>query len=240
MKTRYAFLLTSYVVYLYSCSPKPGDLVSPQIDQSIKAADVKVNVTANNIPADGYSNAEITVDLTDTSLVLPGTNISFTSNNGTFTNGTISYSVPSGNNGMTEAYLKCNQAGVVNVTATVSSSFSETVAVTFVPALPDQVTLAPDIPTLTYSTAPQANLTTTLSRLLGTPSTGQALTYSDSTAIGGKSVGIFVNTTLSNASGVATAQYLLQDSTYTGFVYLKASIGSTNKTISGTTRLLIK
>jgi hypothetical protein len=231
--------LVLFLFILASCTHPPGELVAPQIDNSIQAKDISVSLTADNIPADNYSTAEISIQIINTSLIQPGTTVTFSADKGSFANGNTTYTIAAGTDGMSKAYLKYNQAGIVNVTASVNNSFTKTFPVTFVPAPPDLITLEPDIATLTSPPSAKANLTATLSRTLGTPTQNQALTFYDSTATG-KSVGIFLNSTLSNASSQATSEYVLQDTTFIGYVYIKAYVTFGGKKITGTTRLLIK
>ncbi len=242
MKAKY--LPAIVILFLFSCSQKPGDLVPPAIDQSISAANVTVTPPVGIIPADNYTTGTILVAITSPA-VPPGTNISFTSDNGTFTKLVpIAISSLAGTNNSAYAYIKCNKAGAVNVTVSVNNSFPKTTQVNFATALPDTIILSPDVASLSIHGTSLANLDRNARHAKpntpGTPTQGQVVTYSDSTATAGQSIGIFTNFTLSNANSIATAQYMLQDSTYTGFVYLKATIKSGNKAATGTTRLLIK
>lgn len=225
---------------LCSCSNKPSGLVSPQIDQSIAAGDVAITVPVNDVIADNYSQSQISVQIKSLSDIPLNTSVTFTSNRGTFTNGSNSYSVILGTDGTANAYLKNNTAAAVTVTVSIGNYFSKTVMVTFSTALPDQIVLSPDIAIFPNASTATVNLVAGLSRINGTPSIGQALTFTDSTATNGKSVGTFLNISASDASNSVKAQYILQDTTYKGYIYLKAALPTAPLTTFGMTRILIQ
>ena len=228
------------LISVLACSPKPDALVAPTIDTSITSADVTTTVTTNNVPADSYTPAEVTVQIKNTALILPGTTITFTCDKGTFTNGSTTYSQPAGNDGLTSAFLVDSRAEQSDVTVSIGNYYAKSIAVQFVVAPPDQITLQSDSAVYSSPFTARPALKATLIRINGKPSIGQILTFKDSTANGGLSVGSFLNIAPSDSTSTAYAQYVVQDTTFKGYIYLKGSIISGTKTISGSTRILIK
>jgi hypothetical protein len=232
-------LMSIGLLLLGACSPKPGELVQPRIDQTIAQGDVSLSLVKDSLPADNYTLAEIKLTLA-TNDFTAGTQIAFKTDDGSFANGSKSYVITAASSGTFSAYLKSDTATASNVSVVINNNFSGTTQVHFRPAPPDNTTLEPDMAIVQDKSTSKVNLTAILSRTIGTPSKGQGLTFYDSTAIGGKSVGLFTNATLSNSANVVTAEYLLQDTTYKGYIYLKGYALNGKIKVIGITRILVQ
>ncbi|MDZ7699068.1 MAG: invasin domain 3-containing protein [Deltaproteobacteria bacterium] len=110
--------------------------VSQSIYVGIGGASISITLTANptSIPADGSSSSTITATLTDGSgqPVTPGTSVTFTTNLGTFSNGstTITTSTIGENGQASVSLIAASTEGVATVTAS-SSGVSQSVTVGF-------------------------------------------------------------------------------------------------------------
>src|SRR5437868_15487207 len=118
MKFAAIFLL---LIALISCSKEPGNLVPPNL-VSPAVDTLKISLTNNNEAADNYSYAEI---VAVTNLPYPTSrSITFTTDKGLFSNNSNTYTLQTGANDTTRAYIKYNKAELVRVTATVTGTYS--------------------------------------------------------------------------------------------------------------------
>jgi hypothetical protein len=236
MKARYIILFS---VLLAGCGKDADKLNTPDINNTVSTPVVTATVKSDGVVADNYTNAEIQLQVKlDTGL---SRSFVLTTDKGSFSNDSKSVTVFAGSDGLASAYLKDNRAELVNVTITnIEINYSKTISVQFVAALPDQILIEPDAAVVANSASAKVSIKATLLRKTGTVSVSQALTFGDLTTTGNKSIGIFLNSTLSNADGIVTVQYFLQDTTYKGYVNISGTIIDGTKTISGTSRILVK
>lgn len=230
-------LLLLFIISLmiYSCSKEPGELNAPEpIDSSIELI-----VTKNDVPADNYSFAEISA----VTKFRPSANdiIVLQADKGTFSNNSNTYSVNVSSNDTTRAFLKYNKADIVRVTTTVYNKYSKEVFVNFLTSFPTKILVSPDSSTLQPLFTSKCNITSKLSRQIGSVSEGLLVTYYDSvaTSIGG-SIGTFHNITYSNTQGESTVEYWLQDTSYHGFIFIKSYIDTDTGRVTGTNKIFIK
>jgi len=231
---KYLFISLILCFLISSCTPEPGDLnAPPQVSES-----VELLVTKNNVAADNFTYAEISAVIKKR----PVANdlIVFKTDKGVFENNSNTYSVNVSSNDTTKAYLKYNKADVVRVTATVFNKDTREVHVTFIPALPAQVLINPDSSSLLPLFTSKTRVTAKLIRLSGVVTEGTLVNYYDSTSATGASIGIFLNNTYSDAQGIATVDYLLQDTSYHGFVYINGYVNTGTGKITGKNRIFIK
>lgn len=198
-----------------------------------------LTVSKNDVLADNYSYAEINATSKDPTTLAKTKTIKFTTDKGSFSNDLKEITTNIGLDNVAKAYLKYNKPELVRVTATISNTYTKELFVKFVPALPDQIFIEPKTINLSSKLPSNSEIVARLVRSTGLVSDGQVVIFYDSTATN-KSIGTFFNTTKSNTSGEATAQYSLQDSTYKGFVYIKGYVNDGAKKILGVNRILIK
>jgi hypothetical protein len=200
---------------------------------------LKIFLGSNNIPADNYSYAEI-IALTN-NLNPVNRSITFVADKGLFSNNNSTYTLQAGANDTTRAFLKYNKAEIVRVTATVAGTYSKEIFINFVTAFPTQILVEPDSAVLTRTYTAKTKITSRLLRAFGFATEGQVVHFYDSTASTPlRSIGIFLNSTISNSSGTATAEYRLQDITYSGFVYIKSYVETPGGRVYGGNIILIQ
>lgn len=186
--------------------------------------------------ADNFSYAAIKASVSGNDLSQP---VVFRTLRGHFSNGLDSQSVKPASDGTATAYLRHDHAENVEVSATVSGVFTSRITVPFTIALPGEINVGISANTFPPRLTSEAIVTATLTRSQGTPSVGQSLSFTDSTA-GATHPGVFLNTTLSNASGIATARYRLLDTLYRGAVYLSVSVDTGNKQVRGKNIIIVQ
>ncbi|MDB5137103.1 MAG: hypothetical protein JWP37_3706, partial [Mucilaginibacter sp.] len=117
----------------------------------------------DNIPADGVSLITIPAQV-NTSLPAASQSVTFTTDAGSFTNG--SAAIPADPSGNLKAYLKSSVVGPAHVSAT-CSSITRTVTVNFVSAVPDYLLLTGN-GTVTNGSANTLTISIAAKRNIGT------------------------------------------------------------------------
>ncbi len=197
---------------------------------------LSLQLLSDSIAADNYSYAVIKASSSDSDMNIKQS-ITFTTDKGTFADGNKTYTVQTGLDGTVKVYVKSAIADVIRVMATVQSIYTEEVFIRFMPAYPDYVTV--DVPgTIANSLSAKVNVKTQLMKITGTLSAGLPVFYTAKKASGG-TIGSFFNTTLSNSGGASSADFWIQDTAYSGYIYIRAFVVNKNDTISGTSQLLI-
>gem|GEM_PF-3576746 len=232
---RYLILFIT-VSLLTACSDKVEDLQPPPtiiINPPTAFIDtLQLLVKTNGIAGDNFSYAEIIAVSK-----IPGQanrQLVFTCDKGVFSNNSNSYTLTTGANDTTRAYLRYGKSDLVRVTAALAT-YSKELYVNFVNAYPGQVILDPEFVSLPHTLGAKSKVTVSLLRATGTVSEGQQVFYYDSVATAGprRSVGGFFNSTISNSSGVSNSEFRLLDTTYTGLVFLKAYVETPGGRIFG-------
>ncbi|MCW3466262.1 hypothetical protein [Chitinophaga nivalis] len=196
-----------------------------------------LDVIKDNQPADNFTYATVVVKSKDPTVVNTLRTVTFTVDKGLFSNDAKSYTTNTTLDGVATAYIKCAQPDAVNVKAVIGSSYSREIQLHFEPALPDYLNI--DMPGQ-LKNALDANtvITTTLTRLKGTVSAGQPVTFTAFRATG-EPIGTFLNQKLSNATGEAQANFWVQDTSYAGIVVIKATVKGNGGVVTGSNQLLI-
>lgn len=224
----------SLLLLLNACSKEPGDLVAPKEDDNT----VELKVTHNNVPADNYTYAEISAITQER----PGANdeIVFSTTNGSFSNGSATYTVNVGDNDTTRAFLKYSKAETVKVTAQIYNKYTKECTVNFTSSYPTLITVSPDSSSLLPLFTSKCTIHATLTRQAGNVSEGMLLNYYDSVATStGGSIGSFHNNTYTNAQGQTSIEYRLQDTSYHGFVFIKSYIDTDAGRVKGINKIYI-
>jgi hypothetical protein len=198
---------------------------------------VNGTVTPNaSAPADNYTYLEIRA-VVDSSVVDTTTTISFATDNGTFSTGGNSYTSKIDVHGYAYAYLKSKYPIPTHVQGTAGSNYTQNLTIQFTTSYPDSIFInLPD--SLSHDLANRLNFTATLYKLYGVVTPGLTLTFSADT--NGKSIGSFTHNVPSDSTGTVNAQFWLNDTTYTGFLYMKAAMpGGSGQTITGTNMMVV-
>lgn len=213
-----------------------GDTYTRVIQVAFTAPDEIVDSTnytlvADTVIADNYTYATIVAE-TNIAILKDGrTDVTFSTEDGTFSNGTKQQIVSTDPvSGRAIAYLKRNTPGKVKVTMALPSGYKREVFVNFTKSYPQQITInAPAI--LNAQFGEKATITAQLLRTNGIVSSAQIVSYYDSIPGGfTDTIGRFFNITKSNADGQSTAEYSIQDTSYKGYVYI---IGYTDTSVTG-------
>ncbi len=176
----------------------------------------------DTVPADNFSEIEIKAKVNGISLT--NEMIVFNTNRGTFQDGNTTMSIPILVDSTASVYLKHTLGENAVITATLLGQTYQTVAV-FNHAWPDVVLVEPAQSTVSNMPGSVAEVSAKLFRTMGTASPGTIISWSDSTSTG-ISPGIFLNSLPSDMSGLATTEYHLQDTLFSGYTYLIATIDS--------------
>lgn len=191
---------------------KKPDLPTPS------AGDIlTVNLVKDSIPADNYSVALITARV-DSAIVDTTNTVTFTTDQGTFASGSNTYSTTFDLHGVARAYLKSQSPQVAHVGVTVGSNYTQTVDVHFIPSWPDTLYINVQA-SATNALDTRVDVTAQLYKLTGGMTAGLAVDFNAMDSAG-KLIGTFTNVKPSDVSGNATGQFWLQDTMYTGFVYI--------------------
>ena len=192
----------------------------------------------DSVAADNYSYDEV-VAKTKTPGEIQGRQVSFTIDKGSFANGSQQYTVTFGIDSTVSIFVKHNRSEFVRLTATVNNSYSKQLNLFFSIAYPDHVSVDPDSLLMTRIPGNHTAVIARLMRSVGTASEGQTVNFYDSTDTGG-SVGSFTNTTPSNNLGTASANYYIQDTSYKGYVYIKAYVQTPAGRVLGSSKILMR
>jgi len=167
----------------------------------------------------------------NSALLVQQQNVVFTSDGGTFGNGTVTVTQAADQNGNAIAYLKSSVVGTFQVSITYDN-LTQVIPVTFVPALPDAIVLSAPPTLLVGISAPNSlPVSITLLRNIGTASPGLLFNYSY-IATGNTSalVGLFGSETASSTSGTSsTASFVFSTGTsaYTGTITIAVAVQNT-------------
>lgn len=179
---------------------------------------IDVVASVGSVAADGSTTTNLSIQL-DENLEIINKEVTFETNLGTFSNGEKSISTSLDAFNKADAYLKSSTTGTASVMARIGAVVSESEEISFTEALADDLIL--NLNTLTHSNGinNKLTITATLLRSSGIPTSGLEVAFSAS----GTSDAVFRNETLSNANGVVTADFALNDTIFTGDVTITAS-----------------
>lgn len=160
------FSVLACLLIISSCSKEPDELKAPEQGDS----SIELIVTKNNVPADNYTFGEISA----VTKFRPNANdiIVFKANKGVFSNNSNTYSVNVSSNDTTRAFLKYNNSDIVRVAATIYNKYSKEVFVNFLTSFPTQILVSPDSSTLQPLFTSKCNITSKLTRQVGSVSEG--------------------------------------------------------------------
>lgn len=193
-------------------TPTAGEILTLQLYKDGKPA------PDASTPGDNYTYATI-VAILDSTVVDTTNTVSFTTDAGTFPNGTASVSASIDLHGKAYAYLKSGSVLTAHVQATVGSHNVQNIDVPFTTSWPDKLLI--NLPATASDTfTNRIDITATLIKNPGMPSAGFELGFY-ATDTSGKPKGSFYNITLSDSGGNMSVQYWLQDSTYKGFITIR-------------------
>ncbi len=167
--------------------------------------------------------------------------VSFSTDKGSFSNNNPTYGAQIGPNDTLHAYLKSQVADLAKVTVSVPNSFQKDLWISFGTAWPSQILVEPQSAVLTVQINASATIKARLFRPTGMVSTGFTPSFSDSTAEpNGRSIGSFINTTSSTSVGEVETQYVLQDTSYKGLVYIRSWVQTDAGQVTGESRILLQ
>lgn len=204
---------------------------------------LSIAIISDNIPADNYTYAHIQVKANNPDLMKSIKSITFKTDKGKFANGDVSYTTNTGVDGTADAYLKHNIAERAIVTATIAGTYTREATVNFIPAWPDALSVEPAQSTMARIPGTHIDITSKLTRQYGMPSQGLTVHFRDSSSSSPTThPGTFLATTRSNADGIATTQYHLQDTaSVTGYIYIISYIDTgKNNNIIAVNRILLQ
>jgi hypothetical protein len=242
-KIKYSII--AFLFTLYGCSEKqelkPVDLQSESAIPvvSIQPNQFNIMVLNDTVLADGIQYSEIKLKL-DTSLLYKFTSVEIsTSSVGHFTDGLSDKTTLFNANGESSFYINSTSYGLCNISAKVVNSISKQASVYFKQSFPDQISVGLSSGVANSSFTTTIGVTTKLLKNSGTFSNGLTVHYSDSTTLN-TSIGTFINQTITDSNGESVATYALQDTSYHGFVYLKAYVQTPNGKIRNMNKILIQ
>ncbi len=210
MKTKGKLVGILIIMLMIACD-KNTELTPDQL--------LSIKVTQDNIPADNFSFAEI-VTQADPNIANDKRDVVFTTSTGMFSNGTATVTVASDISGQAKAYLKSSNVLPATVSAKLATTYTRQVTVNFIASFPDYITVA--VPeTAKNSLDSRFTVTAKFAKKNGTIQTGyQAnfVAYDNN----GKVMGIFNNLKPSEISGESSAEYYLNDPSFTGTLNIKA------------------
>jgi len=211
-------------------APAAGEIMTLQLYKDGKPAS---NVST---PGDNYTYATV-VAVLDSTIVDTTNAVSFTTDAGTFSNGTASVSAKIDLHGKAYAYLKSASILTAHVQATVGSNNVQNIDVPFSTSWPDKLLI--NLPATASDTfTNRITITATLKKNMGMPSAGFELGFY-ATDTSGKPKGSFNNITLSDSDGNVSVQYWLQDSMYKNFITIKGFlVRSPGDSIIGINKML--
>lgn len=198
-----------------------------------------LKVVKDSVAADNYTYAELQANtLPDVAKKIK--TVTFTTLKGTFSNGLMEVPVTVGTDGTAKAYLKYNRPERVTVSAKISGGNTKETLVTFTPSFPDQILLEADSSSLNSIINSKTKVTARLLKYYGTVSEGLFVHLYDSTNLKIDTAGIFINTTGSDASGIITSTYTINDTLFHGYIYINASFRKpSGEIITGKNRIFI-
>jgi hypothetical protein len=159
---------------------------------------------------------------------------------GAFLNGANTQKVQLDINGEARIMARSTKVGSVLVQATVGP-YSKQVTSSFQRSWPDQVIVEADSVFLTPLPGMNTGVKARLLKASGIITPGITVRFMDSTGLLAKpSVGVFLNTTMADAAGIASTRYWLQDTSYHHDVYLIATLEAPNGEKRGRTRIRIR
>jgi len=224
---------------IFSCSDKADDLVVPNLaTEPVNPSELSFTLLNDNVAADGVSTAELLVKAGPSILSKYRDVTVEVSSIGKLPNGSNSMKLMLDINGEVHVYISAGAVGKSLITATVGNS-TKTATATFVAAGPDEVIMETHAAIMPPRFDAKLNVKARLVRTPGLPSPNQSLSFYDSTTTG-TSVGVFLNSTTSNAQGEITTEYWLTDTSYRGPLYLKGFMMFNGKRIHGSTRVAVQ
>jgi hypothetical protein len=190
-----------------------------------------------SIPADNYSYAQI-MAIIDSTILDTTTTINFTTDNGSFSTGGTSYAAKVDIHGNAYAYLKSKVVVTAHVQATVGANYTQNLTIPFTTSYPDTMYInLPD--SASNDLANRVSFSATLYKYLGSISPGLSVNFSARDTLG-TPLGSFTHVLPSDTTGTVNAQFWLDNSSYTGFVYFNAYLLNGGKdTIRTSSKMLI-
>ena len=243
--------VTSNVVGLATIKASIGNLShDTSLLYTVRSLDtIRISVINDNVPADNYSYAEIIVQTSNPKNLSNARTVTFTTDRGTFSNNkdTFTTNIVTDSTHKTyilaRAYLKNDHIEKARVTATISNTNSVDTIVTFTPSWPQYVSINADSTSLKDTFGTTSKITAKLSRSYGIVSPLRFVYFKDSLSGSGKSIGSFINTTLSDNAGSVTTQFWLHgDSTaHNKVIFIEGFVVTDNRdTIRGYNQIYLR
>lgn len=180
----------------------------------------KVNPIVDSLPSDGVSTIAIGAVVNKALLITPQ-NMVFTTDGGTFGNGTATITLSADSNGNVTAYLKSSTFGTKHVSLA-NNNVTQVIAVNFIKALPDTILLSA-LSVLGSGYANSLAIGISLKRNVGSVSPNFFFVY-NATDNSGNQVGAFFNGTASDQNGNASVAFTMGNSTYKGIVTITVAL----------------
>ena len=195
-----------------------------------------VPVPNESVPADYFTYATVVASI-DSTVVDSTSIISFSTDNGIFSVGGSTMTAKVDIHGKGYAYIKSKYIGPAHIQATVGGNYTQNIQIQFTTSYPDKIFVniadtASDLP------GNRIPLTATLYKYYGICSPGLLVQFIAVDTLG-NSIGVFTNSVPSDTSGTATAQFSLNDATYSGKVMISGSLAIPSaQTVTGTNTIL--
>lgn len=191
----------------------------------------------SNAVADGVSYSELLVITPATKNDGKINNFEVICDKGIFLQGTNSFTQTLASNDTLHIYIKNSTVETASIKVKMNSTVLKEFAIKYLDAWPQSITIEPSQSIIKAARTTTLMLNSKLLRNPGTVSTGQIITYSDSTSVG--SIGQFLNSTLTNTNAISQAEFRIRDTTYTGPVYIKAKAKAQAGEISSIIKIIV-
>jgi hypothetical protein len=228
---------------LPGCIKTKQTLAEPDFSvYQVQPGDLRLIVVQNGAAADGDSYDEIRLQAGPSVTARYDTVQFNVTPLGAFAGGGTSIAVPLSGSGGAQVYIVSRQVGNTTLSVSVGGVTQDT-SLNFTVAYPDELLINPDSADLPAMTGVYTIVTASVLRDTGQASPGLSVNFTDSTAVpNGISIGTFLNTSLSDTSGMVSTQYWLQNpGSYSGYVYLIGTVKLPNgNLVRGSNRIYIR
>jgi hypothetical protein len=193
-----------------------------------------------NVPADNHTTGIVSVKAAENSRMLAHKEVTFTTDRGTFSNGTPRYSVMADAAGEAKAYLMHGKVETAHVTISVPDGVSEVAEVSFITAYPDLLAVQVSTSSIPDTVSATVDVTVKLLKMPGEATAGQIVFFYESTE-GSAPVGAFsMDVVQSDDAGEAHTVYKIQNQKYHGYIYINAYVLVKNDIrLVGTNKLFV-
>jgi hypothetical protein len=196
-----------------------------------------VKIENDHQSADGQSTIKIIAEISNESSI-ENRAITFKSTRSVFNNDQKEITVDADGAGSAIAFARCDKSGSDDISVSVLSKYKKNISITFDTAYPDRIEV--NFPTLQLhqGLSNLQTITATVSRTIGKPSDLLQVAFNDS-FLGSGPIGYFNNITLTNTSGIATANYGIDSTSNIGVVLIYAYLSTPSGIIKDSTSFVL-